>query len=311
MPPPPQSTARVSGSALWDNSAMELTLSQERRLRLDLAYDGTDFHGWAIQPGLRTVEGEISSALETIVRHPVKLTVAGRTDAGVHAAAQVAHVDVPAQSWEALPGRSDRDPADALRTRLNAVLARGSARGPRGTADVVINTVSIAPEGFDARFSATGRTYCYRLWDAPVIDPAERFTRLVTRELDDEAMAHSAEGLLGEHDFLSYCKPREGATTIRTLRRCDVVRDGHRVDVWLEADAFCHSMVRTIIGALIDVGEGRRGETWPRARLDEGQRERGVVVVPPHGLKLEKVTYPPQEFLATRAEQARSLRELA
>ena len=145
------------------------------RVRLDLAYDGAGFSGWAAQPGLRTVEGELGRALAAVVRHPVRLTVAGRTDAGVHAAAQTAHVDVDEAAWLALPGRSDRTSGRALRERLTGVLARQAGQAadcgrigplPRGAADVVVHRAALAPPGFDARFSALSRRYVYRVADA-------------------------------------------------------------------------------------------------------------------------------------------------
>ena len=303
------------------------------RVRLELAYDGAGFAGWAAQPGLRTVEGVLTEALGTVLRVPVRLTVAGRTDAGVHAAGQVAHFDVAQEAWRALPGRSDRPPAQALLTRLAGVLAREARRSaggggagivPRGTSDVVVSGAREAPAGFDARFSATERAYRYRIADGgPVAgarDPRRRGSVLwVPEALDVDAMRRAAAPLLGEHDFLGYCKPREGATTIRALRRLEWSRvpgdavgregaDAGLVVLDVVADAFCHSMVRSLVGACLAVGQGRRDEDWPARILRRASRETAAPVAPAHGLTLERVGYPADDELAAQAERARVLR---
>ena len=292
------------------------------RIRLDLAYDGTFFSGWAAQPGLRTVEGVLTSALATVLREPVRLTVAGRTDAGVHAAAQVVHFDASTEAWAALPGRSDRLPEAALLTRLAGVLAREAQtslpRTPRGAGDVVVTGARSVPEAFDARFGALSRRYTYRIADAAAPrDPARRATVLwLPDALDVEAMDASARRLLGEHDFLSYCKPREGATTIRTLRtlqwrRAQTGPDAGLVTLSVVADAFCHSMVRSLVGAGLAVGQGRKPVTWPGELLAARTRESAAPVAPPHGLTLEEVTYPADDELAAQAERARTTRHLS
>ena len=292
------------------------------RIRLDLAYDGTFFSGWAAQPGLRTVEGVLTSALVTVLREPVRLTVAGRTDAGVHAAAQVVHFDASTEAWAALPGRSDRLPEAALLTRLTGVLAREAQtslpRTPRGAGDVVVTGARTVPEAFDARFGALSRRYTYRIADAAAPrDPARRATVLwLPDALDVEAMDASARRLLGEHDFLSYCKPREGATTIRTLRtlqwrRAQTGPDAGLVTLSVVADAFCHSMVRSLVGAGLAVGQGRKPVTWPGELLAARTRESAAPVAPPHGLTLEEVTYPADDELAAQAERARTTRHLS
>ncbi|MBF0940738.1 MAG: tRNA pseudouridine(38-40) synthase TruA, partial [Schaalia georgiae] len=258
------------------------------RVRIDLAYDGTRFHGWAAQPGLRTVQGELEAALSTLVRQPVATTVAGRTDAGVHARHQVAHVDLPGAAWRALAPRSA--PADgsapqtacaaALVRRANALLARAWAqreqgrggRPPRGVSDALVLSASPVSADFDARFSATGRSYAYRIADRPT--PLRRWDCVWDdRPFDLAAVNRAAAALLGEHDFLSFCRPREGATTIRTLTRLEAARapDG-LVEFHVEADAFCHSMVRSLVGALAMVGRGARPAPWPRALLDARSR---------------------------------------
>ena len=296
------------------------------RLRLDLAYDGTAFSGWAAQPGLRTVEGVLTSALATILRQDVRLTVAGRTDAGVHAAHQVAHLDVGEEAWGRLPGRSHRAPQVALLTRLAGVLAReaqvsvgghGLGAVPRGASDVVVNAAAVVPDAFDARFSALSRRYTYRVADALAPrDPARRATVLwVPGCLDVGAMADSAAPLLGEHDFLSYCRPRQGATTVRTLRsltwrRVEQGADAGLVTLEVEADAFCHSMVRSLVGAALAVGQGRKGTDWPGTLLVARSRRTAAPVAPPHGLTLKEVTYPADAELAVQAERARVLRTL-
>lgn len=277
------------------------------RVRLDLAYDGTDFAGWATQPGLRTVQGTLEPALGTVLRvPPPRLTVAGRTDAGVHARGQVAHVDVPPAAWDAVRGRLGTAPGPALVRRLAGVLPP----------DVVVHRAGPAPDGFDARFSALGRRYAYRLADHPeLVDPLRR-TSVVQhrRPLDVAAMAAAAGLLVGRHDFAAFCRPRPGATTIRTLERLDVERPGAGADVGLvvatvAADAFCHSMVRALMGALLAVGEGRREPAWAAGLLDLRSRETTAPTAPAHGLTLEEVTYPPDADLAARAAVTRARRE--
>ena len=289
------------------------------RIRLDLAYDGTFFSGWAAQPGLRTVEGVLTSALVTVLREPVRLTVAGRTDAGVHAAAQVVHFDASTEAWAALPGRSDRLPEAALLTRLAGVLAREAQaslpRTPRGAGDIVVTGARSVPQAFDARFGALSRRYTYRIADAAAPrDPARRATVLwLPDRLDVRAMEASAEPLLGEHDFLSYCKPRQGATTIRTLRTLTWRRaaggpDAGLVVLTVVADAFCHSMVRSLVGAGLAVGQGRKPVTWPGELLAARTRDGAAPVAPPHGLTLEEIVYPADDELAAQAERARTTR---
>ena len=274
------------------------------RIRIDLAYDGTDFSGWAAQPGLRTVEGELSAALGTILRtDPPRLTVGGRTDAGVHARGSVAHADIDDTAWAGLPGRSDRPPHEAAVTRLAGVLP----------ADVVVRSVSEVPEAFDARFSALQRRYTYRLCDTPAtLDPLRRRDTVVHKKpLDVAAMDEAARGLVGLHDFAAFCKKREGATTVRTLLEYSWTRgaDGILTGTVI-ADAFCHSMVRALVGSVVPVGEGRYAACWPREILTGGVRDPRVSVMPAHGLCLEEIVYPADEQLAARADQARATRTL-
>jgi len=275
------------------------------RIRLDLAYDGTDFSGWAAQPGLRTVEGELTAAFTTLLRtaDPVRLTVAGRTDAGVHARGQVAHLDVAPVAWAALPGRSTRPPQEAARARLRGILPP----------DVVVHAVTPAAAGFDARFSALRRRYLYRLCDDPAsLDPLRRRDTVGhRRRLEVEAMDDAARRLVGLGDFAAFCKRREGATTVRTLLEYTWHRGRDGVlEATVVADAFCHSMVRSLVGVVVPVGEGRRPVEWPEQVMRAVVRDPAVTVMPPHGLSLEEVTYPRDEELAARAEQARAVRVL-
>jgi tRNA pseudouridine38-40 synthase len=276
------------------------------RVRLDLAYEGTGFAGWARQPGLRTVQGAIEDGLATLLRGDApRLTVAGRTDAGVHARGQVAHVDLTRAQWDALPGRSDRSPDDALVARLAGVLPP----------DVVVQRAARAPAGFDARFSAVHRAYTYRVADDPALrDPLRRgWTLWNRRPLDVAAMDEAVRPLVGVRDFAAFCKPRPGATTIRELQHMSWTRPADGPDAGLavahvRADAFCHNMVRALVGASLAVGEGRRDVTWPAALLASRRRDGGAGVVAAHGLVLEAVTYPPDAQLAERAERIRAVR---
>lgn len=281
-------------------------LGPSLRIRIDFGYDGTAFSGWAMQPGKRTVEDELSSALTLILRAPgpVRLVVAGRTDAGVHARGAVVHADVDPAGWALVPGRSVRSPALSALARLNGVLPK----------DIVVHGVSVAPEGFNARFSAIRRRYLYRICDQPeLLDPLRRADTLIhRRSLDAAAMHAAAQQMLGLRDFAAFAKRRDGATTIRTLLDFSWVRAGDGVlEARVVADAFCRSMVRALVGAVIPVGEGRQPVEWPSQVLAAGQRHPGVVVVPAHGLCLEEVTYPPDAELGARHKESRVRRVAA
>jgi tRNA pseudouridine38-40 synthase len=253
------------------------------RVRLDIAYDGTDFSGWAVQPGRRTVQGVLAETLARIVRAPVELTVAGRTDAGVHALGQVVHVDVPAV-------------LDAA--RLNRALPP----------DVRVLAAAEVPPEFDARFAALWRRYVYLITDG-VLNPLRRRHVLSwPRPLDVEAMGRAAALLVGEHDFVAFCRRREGASSVRAIESFDVARVDGEIALTVQADAFCHSMVRSLVGALIAVGEGRRAEDWPASLLARTARADEVTVAPPHGLTLVAVGYPPDAELAARAVTTRRRR---
>lgn len=274
------------------------------RLRLDLAYDGTAFRGWARQPGLRTVQGVLEHAITRVLGGEPQLVVAGRTDAGVHAAAQVAHLDLTEAQLARL--RKGRNPApEALAARLTGVL------GPYP--DVAVHRTAEAAPGFDARFSAVWRRYEYRVADlATAYDPLERArTTTVKAHLDVAAMDAAARSLRGLHDFAAYCKWREGATTIRTLLEFGWRRDDLGILVAnVKADAFCHSMVRALVGACVAVGEGRLDAADVSRIRDEGVRTAAVKVLAARGLTLTEVGYPADELLAARAAQTRAHRSL-
>lgn len=259
-------------------------------MRIDLAYDGTEFKGWATQPGLRTVQGELESALGTVLRlpEPPRVTCAGRTDAGVHARGQVAHVDV-----ESHPG--------VLERRLRRIVPP----------DIRIMRVTEAPDNFDARFAAVERRYVYRMTDHPAgPDPLQRrMVASMPRPLDVDLMNAAAAHLLGEHDFAAFCKQREGATTIRTLLALRTIRGGETIATTVRADAFCHSMVRSLMGCLVAVGERRHPPEFAAEILAGEVRDPRVKVMPAHGLVLEEVVYPSDDQLAARVEQARRRRD--
>ncbi|QDP98618.1 tRNA pseudouridine(38-40) synthase TruA [Microlunatus elymi] len=288
----PSGTARVH---------QDSAITQSTRWRLDVSYRGTDFSGWAAQPGRRTVQGELELWLPRLLRvgHPVGLTCAGRTDAGVHARGQVCHFD--------LDPAVITDDGTTLRRRFARVLPD----------DLVVRRVSRAPTGFDARFSAIQRRYVYRLSDLAVPpDPLHR-DHLATwqRPLDLSAMNLAGQSLIGLRDFAAFCKRRDGATTIRTLielsgRRVDHGPLAGTIEFTVIADAFCHSMVRALVGALVRVGEGSRDAGWAAEVATRGVRDSGIQVMPASGLTLEEVGYPDDDQLAARAEESRKLRRV-
>ncbi len=244
------------------------------RLRIDLAYDGSSFSGWAKQPELRTVQGVVESAISKIARAPIESIVAGRTDAGVHATGQVIHVDVPENML-----------FENLLYKLNRILDE----------DVRVMKISVAPFGFHARFSALRRTYIYKILDNnAVLSPLDRFDVAPWyRPLELEHMNQASALLLGEHDFSAFCKFREGGTTIRTLEKYFWVRsqDGYLV-AEVVADAFCYSMVRNLVGAVVWVAEGRKDLQWVGALLANKERVSDSMVFPARGLTLTDVAYP-------------------
>jgi len=255
-------------------------------VRLDVAYDGTPYAGWARQPGQATVQGALEEALATVLRTPVTLTVAGRTDAGVHATGQVCHADVPA-----LPDVR----------RLNAVL----------DASVRVLGASEAPDGFDARFSALSRRYVYRVADAAygALPTRRHDTAVHPRPVSLRLLQTASKPMTGLRDFAAFCRRREGATTVRMLRRLTWTRDHDGVLVAnLEADAFCHQMVRSLVGALLLAGDGRRPTDWPATLLASATRQSSVPVAPANGLTLAEVRYPTARLMAARARRTRQRR---
>jgi tRNA pseudouridine38-40 synthase len=265
------------------------------RLRLDVSYDGADFSGWAAQPARRTVAGVLTEALARLFGADVAfgLTVAGRTDAGVHATGQVCHVDVPADGWDTL--------RESLLRRLSGLLPP----------DARVRAVTPVPATFDARFSATFRRYEYRVTDEPWgPEPLRRFDTIGwVRPLDVERLNAGAAGLLGEHDYAAYCKRKEHATTVRAITSLAWRRDPDGICVaTVQADAFCQSMVRSLVGAMLVVGDGRRDPSWPATLLTLRERSSEVTVAPAHGLTLVAVGYPDASEYAGRAEATRRLR---
>jgi tRNA pseudouridine38-40 synthase len=256
-----------------------------------------------VQAGQRTVAGVLDEALSTVFRVPVQLFAAGRTDTGVHATGQVAHLDVPARALRHVYPRSARQ-GDS---EFSALLRRLARFLP---ADVRVRDIARAPAGFDARFSALRRHYTYRLSIAPYgVEPQQaRYITAWPRPLDVEAMATASRDLLGLHDFAAFCRQRDRATTIRDLQRLDWARDGHLVTARVTADAFCWSMVRSLVGALLAVGDGRRGPDWCAGLLKLTHRSSSFAAAPARGLTLVGVDYPPVDQLAARTVVTRDLR---
>ena len=271
-------------------------MDERTRLRLDVSYDGTDFSGWAPQPTRRTVAGVLMQTLDLVLGAGTVtgLTVAGRTDAGVHATGQVCHLDLPAPVWREHEGR--------LLRRLARLLPP----------DVRVRAMTEVPADFDARFSATFRRYEYRVTDTPWgAEPLRRGDTLAwPKPLDLAALNASAAGLVGEHDFAAYCRRKENATTLREVTRLDWRRDPDGILVaTVQADAFCQNMVRSLVGAMLVAGDGRRPVQWPAGLLSRRERSSEVTVAPAHGLALVEVGYPadPAEY-ARRADLTRRLR---
>lgn len=291
------------------------------RLRLEIAYDGSEFCGWARQPGLRSVQAEVEAALRAVLRVapgiPVRVAVAGRTDAGVHAVGQVCHSDVPLAAWAASAGGrgttpalgdpgAPPDPSATVRRRLNGLLPP----------DLRVRHVAVAPAGFDARWSASWRRYSYLVADDPAgQDPRTRGHVLWhPRALDVAAMDAAAAPFVGEHDFAAYCRAREGASSVRTIHDIGWRRIGRSagatspVEFSVRADAFCHSMVRALVGAFISVGDGRWPVERPAELLAAAERVPVIATAPAHPLTLVEVGYPPDADLAAQAERARRWR---
>ncbi len=260
-----------------------------RRLRIDIAYDGTNFSGWARQPGKRTVQEMVEEVISRIARHDVDSVVAGRTDAGVHATGQVIHIDIPETPFA--DGLSYKD----LRYKLNRILDE----------DVRVTNISDAPLGFHARFSALRRKYTYKILDDnQVITPAQRFDVAPWyRHLDEKVMNEAAALLLGTHDYAAFCKFKQGGTTIRTLEKYEWIRtDDGLLVADVVADAFCYSMVRNLVGAIVCVADGRKSVEWIAELLENKARVSDSLVFPARGLTLYQVDYPSDDLLLERAK---------
>lgn len=245
-----------------------------RTVRLTLAYDGTGFRGWARQrdPSIRTIEGVLAADLELVVQEPVKLSVAGRTDAGVHARGQVASFATDSSV-----------PPERLQKALNGALAP----------ELVVVDAAYAPEGFDARFSANAREYVYRIRQAGLPDPfSARFVWQRPGKLRQGPMREAARLLVGEHDFASFCRhPGGDRSTVRDLRRLTVGRQGDELTIRAVANAFLHHMVRSLVGTLVAVGEGGLEAGAMPAIFSARDREAAGPPAPARGLTLECVHY--------------------
>ena len=253
------------------------------RLRLDLAYDGTDFHGWGKQPDRRSVQEEVEKAIGTITQTKVESVVAGRTDAGVHATGQVIHVDVP-----------ENINIDEIAYKLNRILDE----------DIRVMKVSVAPEAFHARFSALRRSYTYKILDKNLpVPPINRYDIASWyRPLDADLMNKASALVLGHHDFAAFCKFKEGGTTIRTLEKFHWERQGDLLVATIVADAFCYSMVRNLVGAAVCVADGRKDASWMAELLVNKERVSDSLVFPARGLTLTSVEYPSNDQLLERAK---------
>lgn len=308
------------------------------RLRIDLAYDGGAFYGWAVQPDIRTVQGEVESALRRILRvaaddadEPLRLVVAGRTDTGVHASHQVCHIDISEDVLQRAVGHMKVAAVTALEHRLQRLLP----------GDIAIHRISVAPEGFDARFSALERTYVYRIVDrGGEVDPRLRGCVLhIDDDLDIDAMNRAAAMTIGLHDFGSFATPNPGGTTIREVKRAQWTRigtsplvppsgresgresgleQGYIVPIFesglvcftIVADAFARNMVRSLVNGCVQVGLGKRDLDWFAGKMAVPKREGSTGPIAPQGLTLEHVAYPSDDQLAVRAQAIRAKRTL-
>ncbi|KFI69144.1 MAG: tRNA pseudouridine synthase A [Bifidobacterium merycicum] len=308
------------------------------RLRIDLAYDGGAFYGWAVQPDIRTVQGEVESALRRILRvaaddadEPLRLVVAGRTDTGVHASHQVCHIDISEDVLQRAVGHMKVAAVTALEHRLQRLLP----------GDIAIHRISVAPEGFDARFSALERTYVYRIVDrGGEVDPRLRGCVLhIDDDLDIDAMNRAAAMTIGLHDFGSFATPNPGGTTIREVKRAQWTRigtsplvppsgresgresgleQGYIVPTFesglvcftIVADAFARNMVRSLVNGCVQVGLGKRDLDWFAGKMAVPKREGSTGPIAPQGLTLEHVAYPSDDQLAVRAQAIRAKRTL-
>ena len=264
------------------------------RIRLDIAYDGTNFSGFGTQPHHRTVQGELNKVLKKFLRvTSIKTIGAGRTDKGVHARGQVVHFDVSANIWNQI-----KDPMYKFRRLLPI--------------DIQVRKVSIVPEDFDARYSALTRRYSYTVCDSKDgLDPLNsRFVLDYRKKLDDHSMNKASQMLIGLNDFYAFCKTRDGSTTIRNLIKFKWSRKSEVVTCEIIADAFCYSMVRGLVGAMLQVGTGKKNETWPQEIMLKRKKVTDLNVVSPKALILEEVTYPHPSLYKSQYELTRRMRFL-
>jgi len=271
------------------------------RFRVDLAYDGTDFAGWAKQPGLRTVEGDLVKMFEKVFgksKTDFDMRVAGRTDSGVHAKHQVCHLDIPQKRLS----RIGRDPLNAF--RLNTLIAD----------DLIILDIHQITSDFDARFSALGRSYRYTIVDPEFKkDPMlVRYALTHKRVLDVDLMNLAAKELIGLKDFAAFCKPRAGASTIRNLTTFQVSRDpGGLITIDIHADAFCHNMIRSLVGSIMAVADGRLSIQDLIQAQKSGKRANKFKTIDAKGLSLESIDYPDPADYAKQANLNRVMREIS
>lgn len=249
-------------------------MEPERNLRLTLAYDGTDFHGWQSQPGLRTVQGVVEEAAQRVLRHPLHASGAGRTDAGVHARGQVCNLRT-----------ASRISCEKIRLAV----------GHRLPTDVSLIDVSDAPEDFHASRSAVSKLYRYTIFNSrrrPVESLRQRYAAHIWHSLDLDRLRAAADGLVGTHDFAGFATAgSQRRTTVRTILAVDVTQRDAEVDIAFEGDGFLYNQVRNMVGTLIEIGRGH----WPVARIAEvltaRDRRLAGTTAPPHGLCLEWVRY--------------------
>ena len=264
-------------------------MSEPGTLVIRLAYDGTDFNGFAPQkdPALRTVAGEITDALGTLLAREVDLTCAGRTDAGVHARGQV--VSIPL-----LEGEEDDLGQRRLHRSLSAILPD----------DIAVRGIALAPPGFSPRFDAIDREYRYRIHnsvDRPLF--TARFSWWIRKDLDTDAMERAAGTLLGEHDFASFCLTRSavGINTVRTLETVELLEESHlgedTLTIRVVGTAFLHSMVRTVAGSLVDIGLGHRPVEWMEDVLAACDRRAAGQNAPARGLTFWRVRYDEKDWI--------------
>lgn len=256
------------------------------RYKIVIAYDGTDFHGWQIQPGYRSVQQELSDALAPLAPdgQPVAVHGSGRTDAGVHADGQVAHVDLPRVMTPV-----------QLRRAINARLPNRDVR--------VLSAEPVADD-FDARRSATGKEYRYRIWNDEILHPLRRrYCAHVVRPLDLDAMRDGAAQFVGEHDFAAFAAnpSREVESTVRTIYALDIVQDEPLVELRVSGNGFLYKMVRSIAGFLIAVGTGKEEPAAVAEVMESRIRTARVESAPPQGLTLWRVWYPEQSAVAEQA----------